>query len=96
MAEEQIPNRQPLLARSLEELKPLHQFCREGRLYEVESWISEGRPLQIDPTVIAKSTRPKTALQIAIETGQHSLTWLLLSKGYQLELGSTPNLRTPD
>lgn len=86
MAEEQIPNRQALLARSLEELKPLHQFCREGRLYEVESWISEGRPLQIDPAVIAKSTRPKTALQIAIETGQHSLTRLLLSKGYQLEL----------
>ncbi len=86
MAEEQIPNRQALLARSLEELKPLHQFCREGRLYEVESWISEGRPLQIDPAVITKSTRPKTALQIAIETGQHSLTRLLLSKGYQLEL----------
>lgn len=86
VAEEPIPNRQPLLARSLEELKPLHQFCREGRLYEVESWISEGRPLQIDPAAIAKGTRPKTALQIAIETGQHSLTRLLLSKGYQLEL----------
>lgn len=76
-----------LLAQSLEEIKPLHQLCREGRLYyEVERWISEGKPLQIAPEAIVKGTRPKTALQIALETGQHSLAMLLLSKGYKLEL----------
>lgn len=86
MTEQQISHRQPLLARSLEELKLLHQLCREGRLYEVETWISEGRPLKVEPAAIVKGTRPKTALQIAIETGQHSLTKLLLSNGYQLDL----------
>ncbi|MGQ0555023.1 MAG: hypothetical protein ACT4PN_03645 [Nitrospiraceae bacterium] len=86
MAEDQIPTKNRLLAQSLEELKPLHQLCREGRLYEVERWISDGRPLQVEPATIRKGTRPKTALQIAIETGQHSLTRLLLSNGYQHDL----------
>jgi hypothetical protein len=88
MTEEHIQKGQPLLARSLQELKPLHQLCREGRLYEVQSWISQGHPLQVDPTEVAKGIRPKTALQIAIETGQHSLTKLLLSNGYQIQLES--------
>jgi hypothetical protein len=52
----------------------------------VERWISEEKPLQVAPEALRKGTRPKTALQIAIETGQHSLVRLLLSKGYQLEL----------
>jgi len=86
MGEDQISSRKPLLARSLEEFKPLHKLCREGRLYEVERWISDGRPLQAEPAAIVKGTRPKTALQIAIESGQHSLTKLLLSNGYQLQL----------
>jgi hypothetical protein len=59
---------------------------REGRLYDVERWIAEGKPLQLAPEAIPKGTRPKTALKIAIETGQHSLTTLLLQNGYRLEL----------
>ena len=86
MAEEKPSHELPALAQSLEEIKPLHQLCREGRLYEVEYWISEGKPFQAAPAAIAKGSRPKTALQIAIETGQHSLVHLLLSRGYQLEL----------
>jgi hypothetical protein len=74
------------LAQSLEDLRPLHQLCREGRLYDVERWISEGKPLQLTPEVIPKSARPKTALQVALETGQHSLAGLLLRSGYRLEL----------
>jgi hypothetical protein len=74
------------LACSLDDLQPLHQFCREGRLYDVERWIAEGRPLQVTPEVIPKSARPKTALQIAFETGQHSLASLLLRSGYRLDL----------
>src|SRR5439155_10452423 len=56
------------------------------RLYDVEHWIAEGKPLQLVPDVISKGTRPKTALQIALESGQHSLAFLLLSSGYRLEL----------
>jgi len=74
------------LAHSLEDVRPLHQLCREGRLYDVERWIADGKPLQLTPEALPKGTRPKTALQIALETGQHSLATLLLRNGYRLEL----------
>ena len=61
-------------------------MCREGRLYDVERWIADGKPLQPAPGAIRKGTRPKTALQIALECGQHSLAFLLLRSGYRLEL----------
>jgi ankyrin repeat protein len=61
-------------------------MCRDGRLYDVERWIAEGKPLQLAPEAILKGTRPKTALQIALEGGQHSLAFLLLKSGYRLEL----------
>lgn len=86
MAGNQHPTVQRTLARALEELKPFYQVCREGRLYEVDRWIAEGKPLQVIPEVLGKGTRPKTALQIALETGQHSLAFLLLSNGYRLDL----------
>jgi hypothetical protein len=57
-----------------------------GRLYDVERWIAEGKPLQLTPEAIPKGTRPKTALQIALKGGQHSLAFLLLSSGFRLEL----------
>jgi ankyrin repeat protein len=68
-------------------MRPLHQLCRTGHLYEVERWIAAGEPLQLAPEAIPeKRARPKTALQIALETGQHSLALLLLRSGYRLEL----------
>jgi hypothetical protein len=74
------------LAAVVDDLQPLHQFCREGRLYDVERWIADGKPLQLSPAAVPKGTRPKTALQIALETGQHSLAVLLLRNGYRLDL----------
>jgi len=74
------------LAESPEDIRALHQMCREGRLYDVERWIAEGKPLQLAREAIRKGARPKTALQIALESGQHSLASLLLSSGYRLEL----------
>jgi hypothetical protein len=38
------------------------------------------------PDVIPKGARPKTALQVALETGQHSLVSLLLKSRYRLDL----------
>jgi hypothetical protein len=55
-------------------------------LYEVERWIADGKPLQLAPEAIPKGTRPKTALQTALGSGQHSLASLLLRNGYRLEL----------
>lgn len=74
------------LAHSPGDVRPLHQLCREGRLYDVERWIADGKPIQLTPEAIPKGARPKTALQIALESGQHSLASLLLSSGYRLEL----------
>jgi len=74
------------LAHSPDDVRPLHQLCREGRFYDVERWIAEGKPLQLTPEALPRGARPKTALQIALETGQHSLATLLLQNGYRLEL----------
>ena len=74
----------PSLAASLDDLEPLHQLCREGKLYEVEHWIKAGRSLQVHRGV--PGYRGPTALQIALETGQHSLVLLLLCNGYRLDV----------
>jgi hypothetical protein len=86
MPDARNPDRALALAESPEDVRALHQLCRQGRLYDVEHWIVEGKPLQIAPEAIPKGTRPKTALQITLETGQHSLASLLLKSGYRLEL----------
>jgi hypothetical protein len=78
--------RQRRLAPSLENLRALHQMCREGRLYDIERWIADGKPLQVAPETIRKGSRPKTVLQIALDSGQHSLASLLLKSGYRLDL----------
>jgi len=57
---------------SLEEAKGLIALCRAGKLYEVEAWIASGKSIQIPPAI------KKGPLQIALETGFHSLIVLLL------------------
>jgi hypothetical protein len=42
------------LAQSPDDVQGLHQMCREGRLYDVERWIAEGKPLQLAPEAIRK------------------------------------------
>lgn len=79
-------------ARSVDDLRDLHVMCRRGRVYDVERWIAEGKPLQLAPGSITKGKRPATALEIAIESGQHSLTLLLLRSGYRQDLERYPPL----
>ena len=69
----------------VEELQELHVLCRQGRLYEVERWIGGGRPLQSASSAAARG-HYRSALRIALETGQHSLCDLLLRNGYCLDL----------
>lgn len=65
------------------ELADLHQFCREGRLYDVERWIAAGRPLQLTPgTSVSGRERFRTALEIALDRQDHSLVLLLAANGY--------------
>jgi hypothetical protein len=69
-----------------DELRPFLALSREGSLYDVERWIADRKPLQLDPDVIRKGYRPPSPLEVAIETGQHSLAFLLLRSGYRLDL----------
>lgn len=69
-------------------LADLHRLCREGRLYEVEDWVRNGNPLQAEPEAARRRRNHSSALEIALEAGNHSLTLLLLSNGYD------PNLET--
>lgn len=71
----------------VERLQELYRLCQEGRLYEVQDWIQQGRILQL-PHVAANSSRHKSALEIALDTGQHSLCQLLLRSGYQPNEGN--------
>ena len=83
-----------LLAQSPEELQPLHRMCREGHVYDVEQWITEGKPLQLAPGAESKGRQAFTAMEIALDTGQHSLTLLLLRSGYRLDLEKKSPLDT--
>lgn len=57
-------------------------LCAAGKLYEVEEWIRQDRPLQWQLTDDRKLQRKRTALQIAVEKRFHSLAALLLANGY--------------
>lgn len=66
---------------TLGDLAELHELCRAGRLYEVEEWIRSGRPLQLDAHSGPGRRKFVSALELALESGNHSLALLLLSNG---------------
>jgi hypothetical protein len=68
----------PLVARSIEELFPLIEFCKKGNLKAVSDWIAKGNPLDLPS---GKKTRRASPLQIAIEKGFLTLTEVLLNGG---------------
>lgn len=57
-----------------ENAKELITLCRAGRLYEIEKWIAAGKSLHVPA---AKNRKSKTLLQIAVDTGFHSLVELI-------------------
>lgn len=63
-------------------LDELHRICREGRLYDVDRWIVAGIPLQLAEGIRPKGRRTTSALRISLESGNHSLTLLLLRSGF--------------
>jgi ankyrin repeat protein len=58
--------------------KELLSLCRAGRLYDVEKWIAAGKSQEIETP---RNRRKKTLLQIAVETGFHSLVELIAKHG---------------
>jgi hypothetical protein len=57
------------------EAKELLGLCRTGRLYDIEKWIAEGKPLEMP---VSRNARKKTLLEVAVETGFHSLVELIV------------------
>jgi len=77
-------NREIKQANTYEEIAPLIALCKAGRLFEAQEWIAAGKPINPPPPA-EKKARKKSPLQIAIESGFHSLVQLLLQGGAELD-----------
>ncbi len=66
-------------ASTWDEIKPLIEMCKAGRLFEVQDWIASGKP--VDPPALPKKGGKKSPLRIAIDSGFHSLVQVLLQGG---------------
>jgi hypothetical protein len=62
----------PALTPATEEMKELVRLCRSGRLYDLQRWIEGGKTFE------GLVSKRKTLLQIAVETGFHSLVELIV------------------
>lgn len=60
-------------------IAPLVELCKAGRLFDVQRWIAEGKPVNMPPH--HKGTRPLAPLDYAIDRGFHSLLQVLLEAG---------------
>lgn len=67
-------------AKDYNEIKPLVEFCKAGKLFDVQVWISEGKPVN-PPIPESTRKRKKSPLQVAMEAGFHSLVQVLLEGG---------------
>ena len=67
-------------AKTYEEIKPLIDLCKAGRLFDVQAWISEDKPIEL-PSPEAGKARKKSPLEVSIELGFHSLVQVLLEGG---------------
>jgi hypothetical protein len=88
-------------ASNLDELVPLLALCRAGKLFEVQQWIREGRPVALPAGAGAKGSR-RNPLRVAMDEGFHSLVQVLLeagappNEGNYRALDHAVDLRRPD
>jgi hypothetical protein len=68
------------------DIAELIDLCEAGRIYAVECWIADERPLQIAHEDTGWRKAPPTPLSAAVERDQYDLTRLLLCNGYDPEL----------
>lgn len=79
-----IQSASPKRAKSADEIKPLLELCKLGKLFEIQEWIKSGKPINA-PSIPAKGRRCKTPLDYAIGMGFHSLAQVLLEHGAVIE-----------
>ena len=70
-------------AKTYDEIKPLLEMCKAGKVFEVQDWIAAGKP--VNPPLPEKGTRRKRPLEVAIDRGIHSLVQVLLEAGADLD-----------
>ena len=71
-------------AKTHEEIEPLRELCRTGKLFEVQAWIAAGKPVN-PPKPRPKGNRRHSPMQLVIEAGFHSLVKVLLDAGAEIE-----------
>ena len=69
-------------AESYESIEELVVLCAQGKLYEVEQWIAEGKPIQCERMTDRKMRKKTTPLSVVVRKGFYSLAELLLVNGY--------------
>jgi len=69
------------LAKSPDELAPVIRAIARGHLYEVESWVRAGRPIQFETPRVRPWTK-QSPLEVALRHGEHDAGLLLLCNGY--------------
>jgi hypothetical protein len=88
-------------AATIDELEPLTALCRAGKLFDVQEWIQQGKPVGL-PLETKGSGGKRNPLRIAMEKGFHSLVQVLLEAGapvchgYYNALDHAVELRRPD
>lgn len=61
-------------------IAPLIGLCKSGRLFDVQDWIAQGKPVN-PPPIPPKGAGTKSPLEFAIECGFHSMVQVLLEGG---------------
>lgn len=72
-------------AASYDEIKPLVELCKAGRLFDVQAWIASGKPVNLPAPVNRR--HGKSPLDVAIQLGFHSMVQVLLEGGARIETG---------
>ncbi|MBK5260656.1 MAG: hypothetical protein JJE51_13790 [Thermoanaerobaculia bacterium] len=68
-------------------LEAFARLCREGRIYDVERWIMDAKPIHAVSYSRRGSRRIKNALEVAVDTDRLDLGLLLLCNGFPPDAG---------
>lgn len=71
-------------AETQEEIQPLIELCKTGKLFEVQEWIAAGKVVN-SPIYPNHRVSRRSPLEIAVERGFHSLVKVLLESGASME-----------
>ncbi|VTT98785.1 unnamed protein product [Gemmataceae bacterium] len=82
---------EPKRAATVDEIRPLVELCRAGRLFDVQAWIAAGKPVNVPPRFDRRSNL-KAPLEEAMASGFHSLVQVLLQAG---AVGTDGDLNRP-